>query len=90
MLFRSKFDDANAQIEHAKSHAVDGPYNLGRAMELQAEVWYQESRLEEAKCEVLGAVDIFEKLGATEDVEVCRGILRDIEAAITKQAASHA
>ena len=37
-LFRheGRFDDAQAHIEHAKLHAVDGTHNLGCAMEEQA------------------------------------------------------
>ena len=31
-----KLDDAHARIERAKPHALNDPYDLGRAMELQA------------------------------------------------------
>jgi len=48
-------------------------------MALQAEVRYIQRRLEEARSETLGATDIFEKLGAVEDLESCRGLLRWIE-----------
>ena len=74
-----KFDDAHAHVERAKSHAINSPYYLGCAMTLQARFWLQEHKLEEAKFEVLGAIDVFEKLGAAKDLELCRGILRDIE-----------
>jgi tetratricopeptide (TPR) repeat protein len=33
---QGKFDDAHAHIEHAKSHAINDAYQLGRAMERQA------------------------------------------------------
>jgi len=81
ILFRNegRFDDAQAHVEHAKSHAVDSAYNLGRAMELQARVWYRQSKLEEARSEALRAADVYEKLGAAKDVEDCRKLLRDIE-----------
>jgi tetratricopeptide (TPR) repeat protein len=36
----SKFDDAHAHIEQAKSHVVNDAYLLGRATELQAQIWY--------------------------------------------------
>jgi len=48
-------------------------------MELQAQIWYKENRLEEARDEIVGAIDVFERLGATKKVEDCRMILWDIE-----------
>jgi len=75
-----RFDDASAHVQRAKSHAVNDAYLLGRAMELQAEFWYQQRRLDEAKAEVLHAADVYEKVGAAKDVEDCRKLLRDIEA----------
>ena len=74
-----RFDDAHAHIERAKSYAVNGPYLLGRAMQLQANILYQQCRFEEAKLEVLGAVDILEKLGAAHALEGCRELLRYID-----------
>jgi tetratricopeptide (TPR) repeat protein len=82
--FRSggQFDDANAHVKQGKSYAADGTYQLGRTMKLQANIWYQEHRLEDAKSEALHALGIYEKLGATKDAEVCRDLLQDIERAI--------
>ena len=76
-LFRDegKFDEANAHIKQAKLHAVDNAYNLGRAMETQAWIWYQEHKPEEARSEALRAQEIFERLGVAEDVERCRRLL---------------
>ena len=74
-----RLNDAHAHIVRAKSHAVTGAYNLGLAMELQASVWYDQHRLEEARSEALRAADVYEKFGAAEDVEICRGLLRKIE-----------
>ena len=48
-------------------------------MELQATVWCREGRFEDAKSEILHATDAFEKIGAAEDLETCRYILRGIE-----------
>ena len=79
---KNKWDNAQSHIEQAKSHAIDDTYNLGRTMHLQAEIWYGQSRLEEAKAEILRALDTFEKLGATHDLSVCRYILRTIESSI--------
>jgi hypothetical protein len=33
-------------------------------MELQAQIWYKQDRLEEARSEALRAIDIYQKLGA--------------------------
>ena len=75
----NRFDDAHAHIERAKSHATNDPYHLGHAMELQAGFWYQRGMLEEAKSEALRAIDVYEKIGAAEDVKDCRALLRKIE-----------
>ena len=72
------FDDAQAHVDRAKSHTVDDAYKLGRAMELQAWVWYNQRRLEEAKSEALRVADIFEQLGAATDLERCRRLLQCI------------
>jgi len=74
-----RFDDAHAQIEYVKSHSVNNTYYLVRAMKLQATFWCNQRRLEEAKSEALRAVEVFEKLGATKDVEECRKLLRRID-----------
>jgi len=74
-----RFDDAQAHVEHAKSHTVDDAYCLGRAMGLQGEIWYKQYRLEEARTEVLRAVDALERLGAAKDVEYYREVLQMIE-----------
>jgi len=76
---QGRFDDAHAHAGHAESHAVDEPYNLGRAMALRARIWYWQRRFEEAKSEMLGAIDLFEKLGAARDAEIARGGLQRIE-----------
>jgi len=73
------FDDAHAHIERAKSHAVDNAFFLGRAMELQADFWYQQHQFEEAKSEVLLAAAMYEKVGAARDVEDCRVLLQKIQ-----------
>jgi tetratricopeptide (TPR) repeat protein len=80
-LFRdqARFDDAHAHIKRAKPHTVDSAYLLGRAVELQAEVWYDQQRLEEAKSEALLAAQVYNKIGAVKDVEQCNKLLRKIE-----------
>jgi len=87
-LGEGRFDDAQAHVEHAKSHTVDSAYYLGRAMELQAMIWYMQRRLEEAKTEVLRAADVHEKLGAAERTEWCRNYLQKIEKELNSPVAS--
>ena len=77
-----EFDNATAQIELAKPHAVNDPYKLGRAMGLQAQVWYEQRRLEDAKSEVLQSLEILEKVGAMKDAGSYRHILQKIEEAM--------
>ena len=74
-----RFNDAHAHAERAKQHTAGDPYLLGRAMELQAVVWYEQRRPEEAKSEALRAADVYEKLGKMQDLEHCKQFLQDIE-----------
>jgi len=76
---QGRFDDAHAHIGHAKLYAVRYPHELCSAMKKQAEFWYQEGRIAEAKSEVLCALSGFEKLGAAKDVEDCMELLQVIE-----------
>ena len=78
-LFRDegKFDNAHTHIKQAKAYAVANQYNLGRAMETQAWVWNDQGRHEEAVSEALGAIEIYRKLGAANDVERCTTSLLD-------------
>ena len=81
------FGDANTHIERAKSHTVDGTYDMGRAMELQAAVWLFQCRFEDAKSEISRALDIYEKLGAARAVDNCRIGLQVIEQAMENRGA---
>jgi len=80
-IFRNqgRFDETQAHLERAKFHAADSPLRLGMAMQLQAMVWYDQDRLGEARTEALRAADVYEKLGAAGDMELCRNLLRKIE-----------
>ena len=79
-LFRDEheFKDASAHIEQAKSHTVDNPRNLGRGMEIQAEIWYRQRRLGDAKSEGLRALEVYERLGDVKSAEICRRLLERI------------
>jgi tetratricopeptide (TPR) repeat protein len=80
-LVKRQFDDAHTHIKQAKLHAPDNPYFLGRVASLHAELLYQQRRLEEAKFEVLGALEIFEQVGATTEIGLSQRLLRMIEQA---------
>ena len=87
-LTEDEFGDANTHIKQAKSHTVDDMPKVGHAMDLQARIWYRECRLGDARCEALGALEIFEKLGAAQGIEGCRELLRRIEQATERRAIS--
>ena len=78
-LDERQFDSAHARIEQAKSHTVNDPYRLGRAVHLHAIIWFRQSILEEAKSEALCPSETFENFGAVEESESCRTLLQEIE-----------
>jgi tetratricopeptide (TPR) repeat protein len=80
--------DANTHVEQAKSYLVNDSFGLGRAMYLQARVWYRQLRFEDAKLEASHALEIFEKLGAAEEVEVYRKFLHIVERTIKNRPTS--
>ena len=77
-----ELEDANTHIEQAKSHVVNDEYKLGRAMDMQANVWCLQQRLEEAKSEALGALENYEVCGAVHGAGFCREFLQMIEPAM--------
>ena len=77
-----RFEDAQTHLERAKLHAIDSAYELGMAMKLQARVWCEEGRLEEARTEALRAADIYGGLGAAKGVEDCRKLLQKIDSLV--------
>ena len=83
-----EFEDANAHVERAKLHAVDNAYHQGHAMKAQAGIWYRQHRLEDARSEALCALEIFEKLGAAQDVGFCRESLLEIQKAMARRSIS--
>jgi len=78
-LGENRFDDARTHIEQAKLHSANNALNMGRAIMLQAGLWFKECKFEEAKSEVLHAIDIFAKAGSMKDVEGCREILEHMK-----------
>jgi len=86
---QGEIDDAHAHIERAKSHAVNNTFYLGRAINLRAYFWYQQDKLGQAKSEGLRAADVYEKLGAAEDLERCRRLLQWIDEEMNGPVASN-
>ena len=82
------FDDAQVHIKQAKQHVLHDDYHLGRAVELQARIWYRQGRYGDGASDALRAIEIFEKLGATVDLEDCRNLLRVIEQAMEQPSTS--
>jgi len=78
-LSQDRFDDTSAHIEHAKLHAANSLYHLGHAMDMQARLRYQQCRFDEARAEVLHAAEVYERHGATQDLERCRKFLEVID-----------
>jgi len=48
-IAEDRFSDAQAHIEMAKSHAIEGTYQLGIVMVRQAFISFQQSRLKDAR-----------------------------------------
>ena len=73
-----RFEDANAQLERAKLHAVNNASNLANAMALQAYIFHHQRRFGEAESGALRAVEAFEKIGATGGAKYWRQVFSDL------------
>jgi tetratricopeptide (TPR) repeat protein len=82
-LVEGAFDEASAHIKLSKSNTVNDAYKLGRAMQMQADIWYRQRRPEDAKSEALCALEIYERSGAAVDARSCMNLLQMIEQALT-------
>ena len=87
-LNEGDFDNAHTHIAQAKSHVSNHTYSLGCVALLQARIWLKQGRREDARAEGLRALEIFQELGAAEDIEICEGLLRDIEGSLSASSAS--
>ena len=83
-LGEDRFGDAQNHLERAMLYMTSSTYYPGHAMEVQAALWRKQGRLEEARSEILRAADVCEKLGAAQDLERCRDLLREIEGEMTE------
>ena len=78
-----KFDDAQIHIDRARSYTVINARLLAWTSILQAQLWYRQSKFGAAKSEGLCALAAFEKLGAVNDAELARQLLREIDTRTT-------
>ena len=78
-LDEGRLDGAHACVELVKPHTFNNAYLLGRAVHLDARILIEKGRFEEARSEALRAADVYEKFGATRDLERCRGLLQAIQ-----------
>ena len=81
-LTENEFDEASVHIKQAESHAVDNAHRLGCVVYMQAQIWYEQRKFEDAISEVSRALEIFEELGAARDAENSRHLLRIIKRAM--------
>lgn len=66
-----EFDDAHALDRTSQvTHGPNACY-LGHAVFKQALTWHRQRGIEDVTSEALGAVEVFEKVGATNDLEAC-------------------
>ena len=73
------FEAINAHLEGAKLHAVNNAGNVAHTVALQGIIFFLQGRYEEAKPEVLRAVEAFEKIGATLDAGTYRRLYDTME-----------
>jgi len=76
-----RFDDAYAHMGHAKLHAANNhDINLlAKAAGRRAVFLHGQQRFEEARSEALGALDLYQKLGAAGQVERVGKLLLQID-----------
>ena len=89
-IFRDEdnFDDAHSHIKQAKSCTLGDTVYLGRAMVTHAKIWFRQRKFEDALSEASGAVEVFEKVGATRDLESARAFLQEVRQAMESSPAT--
>ena len=86
LLEEDRFDDAQVYVEDLKLHAVNDPLRLGIAMLVQVEIWRHKGKLEEARFELLQAIDLYEEIGVSADyVGGLKVDLQEVEEAIKEK-----
>ena len=76
------FDDANTRVEQVELRAADNLDCLAWVIEMHSTIWHLQRKLEDAKSEALGALEIFGNLRAATGTKRCSDFLRKIEQAM--------
>ena len=80
LLEEGRLDDAQAHLERLRSHGATDPYSSCATALLQARIWRQQGRVEEARSEVSRIIDVYEKTRVLPNLlEYCRRFLRELE-----------
>ena len=74
-----EFEDAQTHLERARSYVADNMYLLAHAGQQQARLWGLQGMFQAASDQALKAIEVFESLGAANDVEATREFLGEIE-----------
>ena len=78
---QSAFEAAHDYIERAKLYAHNA-YNLGRAMELRASIYFRQGMFEKARFEASCAVDAYSRVEIKTSIERCEVLLKLIDKSI--------
>ena len=82
-------DDVQVHLEQLKLHSVNDPAHLGIAMAIQAGVWRNQGKFEEAISELSQAISLFEKMGIPiYGAGNLKEILQEVEEEMNGRAAS--
>ena len=88
LIEEERFDDAQVYLEQLKPDLVGGPVHQGMAMLGQAQIWYHQGKLEEARSKLLRSIDLFEGFGTPPDhVGKIKEVLQEVEMEMKKRAA---
>ena len=88
LLEKERFDDVQVHLEHLKSNGASDPFSLGLAAVIQACIWCQQDRFEEARSEVSHAIEVYERIGASEYLAELKEVLQSIEEQMNNPATS--
>ena len=81
-------EGARTHIKQAELHSAHNLHRLGGVPFLHAQILYKQHRLEDATYEIVRALEMFEKTGASQDAISCIHVLLIIERATRSGAAS--
>ena len=82
-----RFDDAEAQLEHARSLAAEDSSEHSRLVLLQAHLLVKQGKLEEARSEAPRALDLLQEHGAVDQVKEAEDLIQSIDEGMLQNAA---